>query len=494
MSACIRKELSLSWPVAVAAFAAIVIACPTQTFAASSGAQWNGGIGVWSDSALWFCSGPIANKQGHCVPTGSVDVFIGNGGGVTLNMNASTASLQIGNGSSLSVGAGASLMNSETDILGESGSGRLMISGGGSESDGILTELGLEPETSGMVTVTGKGSQWKTGDVYVGGLGDGSLTISDGGAVSSRFAAIGTVSGVGTVTVTGSGTQWKATGLAVGVAGLGQLFVEQGGVVNVTGSAVSLGGFSKSNGDVTVTGLESQINASSAKVYVGEAGTGTLTLNKSATGSSLDLDVGVAAGGMGAVTLNGTGTKWVNGAGTVTLGDAAGTSKLLAAAGALTVEDGATLSTLNEVVGNSGVGTFTLSGGSNTLTGDLTLGAKVGGAGTYNLSGTGSLTLTGLGLSEVIGNEGTGYFSQTGGTNTTPSLEVAAVSSKLLGFPTNLGSETYSLSGDGHLDAGSEILGLRKVGDIFMGNQGVFDQTGGTNRTGNLVVGENGSS
>jgi Passenger-associated-transport-repeat len=65
-------------------------------------------------------------------------------------------------------------------------------------------------------------------------------------------------------------------------------------------------------------------------------------------------------------------------------------------------------------VGDTATGTFTHTGGTNTITANnLTLGSY-GSSGTYNLSDTGQL----FAGNEYIGSSGTGVFNQTGGTNT----------------------------------------------------------------------------
>ena len=63
-------------------------------------------------------------------------------------------------------------------------------------------------------------------------------------------------------------------------------------------------------------------------------------------------------------------------------------------------------------------GSFTQSGGSNSITGGngtFYLGDNAGGSGTYSLSGTGQLSVNGT---AYIGYSGTGTFTQSGGTNT----------------------------------------------------------------------------
>src|SRR4051812_13769768 len=76
------------------------------------------------------------------------------------------------------------------------------------------------------------------------------------------------------------------------------------------------------------------------------------------------------------------------------------------------------LTSSNEWLGINGRGTFTQSGGTNTIaagTGFLDVGVFAGSTGTYNLSGTGALAVN---TNEYVGDVGTGFFNQTGGTHT----------------------------------------------------------------------------
>jgi autotransporter-associated beta strand protein len=72
------------------------------------------------------------------------------------------------------------------------------------------------------------------------------------------------------------------------------------------------------------------------------------------------------------------------------------------------------LSAANHYAGSSGTGSFTHSGGSNTITDSLYIGYDPGSSGTYSLSETGTLSSA----NEYIGYSGTGIFTQSGGNNT----------------------------------------------------------------------------
>jgi autotransporter-associated beta strand protein len=111
-------------------------------------------------------------------------------------------------------------------------------------------------------------------------------------------------------------------------------------------------------------------------------------------------------------------------------------------------------------------GTFTHSGGTNSLVGtygSLRVGTDSGATGVYDLSGTGVLSVTD---SEYIGAAGSGIFNQSGGTNNAVTV--------FLGFnesgPSSDG--TYNLSG-GQLFTQYLSVGYRGTG--------TFNQSGGTN-------------
>ena len=142
-----------------------------------------------------------------------------------------------------------------------------------------------------------------------------------------------------------------------------------------------------------------------------------------------------------------------------------GTNTLLMSANNLNVSD-------YEVIGNTGVGSFNQTGGSNTIASTSTFGFYLG----NNTSGAGSYTLAnGATLSspiEYIGAAGSGTFNQNGGSNTVSQyLDVTYFSGS---------TGEYTLS-NGTLNASSEEIGY--------GGTGTFTQNGGTNTDGGLSLG-----
>jgi autotransporter-associated beta strand protein len=123
----------------------------------------------------------------------------------------------------------------------------------------------------------------------------------------------------------------------------------------------------------------------------------------------------------------------------------------------------------------SGTGSFTQSGGGNSVSTELDLGYNPGDRGTYTLSANGLLFTT----DEYIGLYGTGAFTQAGGTHW-------VADSMSLGL--NPGSNgTYRLSGG--------LLTVLNGETIGGSGSGCFTQSGGTHATsGSLVLAQDSAS
>ena len=115
----------------------------------------------------------------------------------------------------------------------------------------------------------------------VGGVGDGHVTITGGGSLttdaanagaSDTFDGIGFGAGMGSVLVTGAGSKWTSNaGSSVGVGPSGTLYVTNGGEVQQTQAT---GGFFFANGSMSVD--SSSITEAGT---VGGAQTGFLTID-----------------------------------------------------------------------------------------------------------------------------------------------------------------------------------------------------------------------
>ncbi|MGO9114456.1 MAG: beta strand repeat-containing protein [Thermoguttaceae bacterium] len=151
--------------------------------------------------------------------------------------------------------------------------------------------------------------------------------------------------------------------------------------------------------------------------------------------------------------------------GGLSLGNSAGSGSIVMTAGGfIGAPDGP-----EETIGDSGIGVFTQSGGTNMAGNTFILGNQSGSTGIYNLSGTGLLQAYNC---EFVAYFGMGTFTQSGGTNTVGTLWLASESG---------GNGAYTLSGSGQLSAGAELMG-------YSGGTSIFRQSGGTNTTGDLAI------
>jgi T5SS/PEP-CTERM-associated repeat protein len=179
-------------------------------------------------------------------------------------------------------------------VVGFDGNGTLEITTGGIVSNNV-GYIGRVAGSNGLVTVSGAGSQWNNASsLYVGDNGKGTLNITAGGFVSNAESAIiGIYAGrTGVVTVSGAGSQWyvatasteaRRYGFVVGHYGNGMLEISDGGLVS---NAVGYVGHNfGSTGKVTVSGAGSQWS-NSFELYVGIIGSGTLNITDGGAMSS----------------------------------------------------------------------------------------------------------------------------------------------------------------------------------------------------------------
>jgi T5SS/PEP-CTERM-associated repeat protein/autotransporter-associated beta strand protein len=246
-------------------------------------------------------------------------------------------------------------------FVGVSGTGTLTIQNGGTVNDstGII---GFNSGSTGTVTVTGAGSTWANNvDVYVGIGGSGTLTIQNGGAVTSVLGAnIGRNSGsTGTVTVTGTGSSWTNTdAIVVGNSGAGTLTIQNGGTVSTGGMLVAIQ--AGSTGTLNIGAASGQAAAAPGTLNVSSVafggGTGLIVFNHTAS----NYVFAPAVSGPGSVTVEAgttilTANNTYTGATTVNGGllSVNGTST----GSAVTVNAGGTLG------GTGTVGSTTINGG-----------------------------------------------------------------------------------------------------------------------------------
>jgi T5SS/PEP-CTERM-associated repeat protein len=308
--------------------------------------------------------------------------------GVTYDGNGSVA---IGAGGTLAITAAPEYANAAVSI--------------GTTNSASLVDFGA----TGEITVSGTGALLNTGGspIAIGQRGTGSLTISNNGTVvtgspnSSSLAALGVgLQGVGSVTITGSASTLTSDGFVyLGRAGTGSLTVENYGTLAIHNGTDGAGSGSLSVGGANVTAI------AATSLYIDGTGTALVTGSGRVTAAT-SLYVG-STGATGTLTVNNGGS--VEATDQVTIGNTA----TLASGGTLITASGTT--TVGSATPYAGTGTVDVGAG-GTLKADgalsngyaaIVVGNGAGATGTLNVSGTGALVNAG-GYRITIGNYGAG--------------------------------------------------------------------------------------
>ncbi len=368
-------------------------------------------------------------------------------------------------------GDGSTWTNTGNLYVGQGGTATLTIEEGGSVSSAtgsIASDAGQE----GTVTVTGDGSSWtSTGNLYVGENGEATLTIADGGSVSNDSGYIGGEAGSeGTVTVTGDGSTWANTGyLYVGLNGAGTLTIADGGSVSNSSSYMGFG--ADAEAAVTVTGAGSTWTTTN-DLYVGYSGVATLTI---ADGGVVNL----LAQGIGGLSLaSNTGST-----GTLNIGAAAGETAV--AAGTLNADSVSFGSGTGMIVFNhtdtdydftaaiSGAGTIETYSGTTTLSGD-----NSGFDGTTDIYG-GTLLVTDVlgGLANVSDGGTLGGTGRVGSTTVASGATIAPGLSGAIGTLNVFGSLTLDAGSTYAVDIDADTADLLSVSGTATINGGTVSVT-----------------
>ncbi len=414
-------------------------------------------------------------------------------GGVVTSITGTVGSELNSTGGVIVTGAGSKWTVAGDLVVGDGGTGALSIRRGGqvSSSSGLV---GNEPFSSGDVLVTNVGAapgtpaaQWTiAGDLTVGALGKGTLTIIDGGVVTSASGHVGLLpagvvvtpfgtfpfpAGVGEVRVTGAGSQWNLTGiLVVGDGGTGTLTIENGGVVDSGPGTV--GAQAGSHGTVTVTGvdgldfLRSTIRSkwavggfAGAELRVGDGGTGTLTIENGGVVDSGPGTVGAQAGSHGTVTVTG-----VDGL------DFFGS----------TIRS--TWNVFGLVVGDAGKGALTIDKGGVVNSGPGTVGAQAGATGTVTVTGAGSTWNLGalFGFAPLtVGDRGMGTLTIDQGGLVTSGIGTVGAQAGSHGTVTVTGRSTWTVVG-GLFFGGELRVGDAGTGTLTIDQGGLVTSSTGT--------------
>ncbi len=387
----------------------------------------------------------------------------------------------------------AGSLSATSEVIGSGGSGLFTQSGGINTlvnnlyvGGGIVDNTQLLPGT-GSYALTG--GTLSAAYELIGDTGNGTVTQSGGSnTTNSLEIGIGTgPEGTATGAYNQSGGTNATSILDLGAAGgYGAYFLSNTGSLNVASfEAIQTGTFEQTGGINSITG----------NLYDGEVdGENNLPAGYYvlAAGSLSAASEVIGSGGSGSFTqsggINTVGNIFYVGGGIVD------DTELLPGTGSYALTGG-TLSAAYELIGDTGNGIVTQSGGSNTTDWTLEIGLSgsgeydqsgginlvgealelgdAGGAGIYNLSGSGVLNAS----SEIIGIDGAGTFIQTGGTN---AVRIGLyVGGYLPGENLTPIPGSYSLSGSGTISTFEELVGV--------GGMGMFTQSGGANTIGDTL-------
>ncbi|WP_426407043.1 Ig-like domain-containing protein [Bradyrhizobium ganzhouense] len=314
--------------------------------------------------------------------------------GSTTITNTGTVTTQ-GTGSAISIGENAV----GTVTLGNSGTI------GSSASAGAIFETG-----GSQMTINNSGTI--LGGVNTGGGGIGATTTFNNNA--GGVWQTGYIDDEGTINAAGAGstiTMGTANGMNVGFSGSGSLNLSAGAAL--TTNYLTIGNQLGSHGTVTVTGLGTNLNATSGQtpnILIGFSGQAALSIADHATVATTYVDVGVnqVAGIVDTLDINNATLTLIQG---LTIGDA-GTAHA-------TVENGGSISAgyvgLGQQAGGDGSLTIDGAGSHLAIQGD-TDGVNVGygGAGHLTLSGGATITADFVNIASLAGSSGSLTISGAG--------------------------------------------------------------------------------
>ena len=389
-------------------------------------------------------------------------------------------------------------MTNQLLLGGVAGSGGTVLLSGGTLAATTINigSLGAGSfiETNGTCNFANMNVGTSSGAGYLrldGGIlnASGSVTIGANGIFTSSGG--GQTSATTTVVLAG--------GLASGTINSNGTFISNSGTLSGTGAGTFLnnnGTFIYNGGDNSAWSFDNSgtflLNANwTAKSLTNESGS-TINLPSTTVNLTTAIASDRALSNDGTMGLNGGTLNVANSAVFAITGDAGtgyfnhvsgmnNVSNLVlgngaSASGFYNLQAGTLSVTTSEQIGVNGVGTLVQGNGTSnpthTVVGDLELGVDSIGFGAMSIAG-GTLTVQGAGNALFVGVDGGGAVTQSAGTVSTPEIDV--------GYDPG-SNGTYTLSG-----------GTLTTPQIFISedqNTGAFQQSGGINNVGTLVLGD----
>jgi T5SS/PEP-CTERM-associated repeat protein len=443
-----------------------------------------GAVGVADVGSSWINSGNlIVGNAG----TGSLLVWKG----ATASAANTTFGALHGGSGSLNLqddnNDGTVFYAGTTFNLGLSGSGTITASGGSINSTNAY--LGVNSDGTGNATIDFSSVWNNTGNINVGHAGTGSLSILNGGTVNSGLAVnLGFAStGVGTLTVDGTGSTLAIASnanLVVGVDGAGSAIIRNGGTVTGLGGVIGQNQFS--NGNVTVDGAGSAWT-NTGTVTVGYGGHGTLLISNSGHVIASATTVGGVFGaptGVGSILVDGAGS--ILDAGGFVVGGF-GTGQLYIHNAGTVNGDSGIISAGAQVTPSSPGGTVLIDGPGSSLNmqGDLTVGSGAGSWGNLQVVNAGVAAISGaVTIASQAGSRGeidiggnSGESAIAPGTLNVASVQFGAGTGSILFNHTGVGyAFTPSIAGVGTIN---QMAGETILSADSSGFTGVANVSGG---------------
>jgi T5SS/PEP-CTERM-associated repeat protein len=275
----------------------------------------------------------LANVGGNLSISGSVSapfaidgaVTVVAGGTINSPFNGFSQGIQIYDSGTLTVDGATAVVNTTYLLAGGPGSGQLQIIDGGQVTANGQVEIAQgDPTESGEIAISGAGSELTVvhQTMTVGGYGNGVLSVTNGGQLSTFILDVGSNDGgSGSVVIDGASTVVTLDGLNIAGAGLVQI-----------------------EGGATVTDVST---AATVDVVLNAAAGTTAELDVDGQGSSLDVPAEVMVGGNGEGELSVTDGATLT-AGSILLAEDPGSSgTLILGASDLSITDGGGLAVVD---------------------------------------------------------------------------------------------------------------------------------------------------
>ena len=315
--------------------------------------------------------------------SGTGSLFINAGQDVGGGQGIFSSELIVGNlagsqGTLLVAGADTALTIFGAGLIGNSGFGSLTVADGTSAEfisdnfDNLL--IGAAADGFGSVTVTGPGSRLTTigldNTVQVGFQGFGLLDVSDGGLLETLFLSVGR-GGVGVATLTGAGTRVVVSNddgrfsdpfdLLAGIVQVGRDAGSSGSLSVLEGAVLEIRTGIGVNEDTAEPGLQIGQEAGSAGTVMVDGAGSRIEITQAEPSDPLGDQFGpfinVGRGGTGSLIIQ-------NGAEVALMGVSSyvGVGRDTGSEGALLVQGGGSLTTLELEIGRNGSGTALITG------------------------------------------------------------------------------------------------------------------------------------